>query len=734
MIKAMLMDKKIHRLTIALLAMLFWPLDVRAESLPPLKNGKSPQTLDEVWAGYDPTVEPIDAEICKEWEEDGTVIRAVRYCIGTFKGQKSWMGALYGFPKGGQNLPALVQIHGGGGSASKDACVDNAKRGYATISLNWRADERYLKANDLPKSAQTDWGAVEGRQVAESRGIEANNDKRYDPVPSGRNGGYFLRTLAARRALTFLQHQPEVDGNRLGVDGHSMGGVITLQTAAMDSRVKAAAPSCAPPLDLEDTLKARTYAPSAYALKIECPMLFMSPSNDFHGHVEDMEWIMDRMPNQEFRIARSEHYNHKHNDSCLAAKELWFDAKLKNNYQFPTRPEIAVDLKTEDGRPLVRITPDATQPIDHVDVYFSRDASLSSYHGSKSRYWQFAKPQNKGADYVASIDLFDLSDPLWVFANVHYKLNDPELTKPSDTMTSTTRMTMIDADELQTAGVKADGKTTERIEDFGDDWQKEWNVSSTACESFRLNDRRVPIPKYSKLVLDVQGAESSTLRVSLGDYAKGEYSAVLDIVDGAVSLYPFDLTHTKNGSALMSWQHLPNPRISLKSTRGKLPVFTKLTWKEVPATDFFANRPFQLGEVTKADGKTMLSLKQADKIVGRIETNPKSFKVNKEVVKKDYKDGLQVHSHSEVTYFLKGQYSTFLSTLVPCYQASITFEIHGDGKMLFDSGKMNSNSDPMGINVGVAGVQELKLVVTDGGNGWGGDWVMWADPLLVSEP
>jgi len=65
-----------------------------------------------------------------------------------------------------------------------------------------------------------------------------------DAVESPRNNGWFLATLGARRGLTFLERQPEVDGNKLGVYGHSMGGKLTVLTAGSDKRVKAAAPSC----------------------------------------------------------------------------------------------------------------------------------------------------------------------------------------------------------------------------------------------------------------------------------------------------------------------------------------------------------------------------------------------------------------------------------------------------------------------------------------------------------
>ena len=509
-----------------------------AESLQPLKNGEAPQTVDEAWAGYDPTVEPIEAEVIKEWKEDGVVLRAVRYCIGTFKGQKAWMGALYGFPEGGQHLPGLVQIHGGGGSANKGPCIDNAKRGYATISLSWRADPRYLKTYDLPEAAQTDWGLVEGKQVAESRGIDANNDKRYDPVPSARNGGYFLRTLAARRALTFLAEQPEVDGDKLGVYGHSMGGVITLQTAAIDPRVVAAAPSCAPPIDLEDTLKARTYSASAYASKFHCPILWMSPANDFHGRVEDMEWMMSQSPRNDFRIARSEHYNHKHNNSCLAANELWFDAHLKQGYDFPDRPEIRVVLETADKRPQVQVLADSGQLIDRVEVYFTRDAKHSEYNPVKARFWQFAKTEKKATGFVASLDLVDLEEPLWVFANVHYRLDDHQLSKEADTMTSTSRMIMLGAEELQAAGIKADGQTTLVIEDFDEDWQNEWTGSGGRWESFRLNDARVPIPDFSQLVVELAD-KNAQLTLMVGDNAVGTYNAKAKVLDGKASLLSF---------------------------------------------------------------------------------------------------------------------------------------------------------------------------------------------------
>ena len=47
------------------------------------------------------------------------------------------MAGIYGFPKGGDNLPGLLQIHGGGQYADYNAPLMNAKRGYATLSIAW---------------------------------------------------------------------------------------------------------------------------------------------------------------------------------------------------------------------------------------------------------------------------------------------------------------------------------------------------------------------------------------------------------------------------------------------------------------------------------------------------------------------------------------------------------------------------------------------------------------------
>ena len=198
-----------------------------ADSLPPLK--KVPQNVAELWAGYDPRKEPLQTEVVREWEEDGVVVRYVRFFIGSFKGKPAWMAAFYAFPKsakGGKKLPGVLHMHGGGQRANLHLVKYHAGRGYAALSVNWGG--RPMEGAKAGET-NTDWGAVDPTQNNVPGYFNVlPGDEFLDPQRSPRNCNWFLLTLGCRRGLTFLEQQPEVDGQRLGIRGHSMGGNLTM--------------------------------------------------------------------------------------------------------------------------------------------------------------------------------------------------------------------------------------------------------------------------------------------------------------------------------------------------------------------------------------------------------------------------------------------------------------------------------------------------------------------------
>jgi hypothetical protein len=107
-----------------------------------------------------------------------------------------------------------------------------------------------------------------------------------------------------------------------------------------------------------------------------------------------------------------------------------------------------------------------------------------------------------------------------------------------------------------------------------------------------------------------------------------------------------------------------------------------------------------------------------------------------------YAKGLGVHpydgGHSEITYNLGGRYSKFISDVGLDDEVdggggcgSVNFLVFADGTKIYESGNMANASATQTINVSVAGVQELKLRMTDGGNGFSCDHGDWANARLV---
>ncbi|THF71639.1 hypothetical protein E7T06_01400 [Deinococcus sp. Arct2-2] len=104
---------------------------------------------------------------------------------------------------------------------------------------------------------------------------------------------------------------------------------------------------------------------------------------------------------------------------------------------------------------------------------------------------------------------------------------------------------------------------------------------------------------------------------------------------------------------------------------------------------------------------------------------------------KVYVKGLGVHSVSSIAYALGGQCSTFTADvglddeIDQQTRGSVVFQVFADGAKLFDSGKMTGSSTVKNVNVSVAGKSELKLVVTDAGDGKSYDHADWAAPRLT---
>ena len=101
-----------------------------------------------------------------------------------------------------------------------------------------------------------------------------------------------------------------------------------------------------------------------------------------------------------------------------------------------------------------------------------------------------------------------------------------------------------------------------------------------------------------------------------------------------------------------------------------------------------------------------------------------------------YDRGIGTHATSTIIYDLTDKdYSYFSSYIGVDRQmfgsvGSVTFEVYVDGEKKFDSGVMNSKDPQKYVEVDIADAKELKLVVTNAGNGIGSDHATWGDTKL----
>lgn len=560
---------------------------LHAETLSPLAGKEPPADFSAMWEGFDPRNEPLEKEVLKEWVQDGAVLQVVRYRVGIFKGEKAMMAGVYGYPEGKRGLPGLLQVHGGGQYADHKAVLTNAKRGYATLSIAWAgriSAPGYSvspnvvklfwegKTDDPSYKITTDWGALDAYHAPSRYGKDAFPsipvaEWTLDPVVSPRNNSWFLIALAGRRGLTFLEQQPEVDGDRLGVYGHSMGGKLTVMIAGADRRVKAAAPSCGGISDRfsESDLHLATVSDPPSLERISCPIIFLSPANDFHGRINDLESAVGEIKSKEWRITCSPHHNHQDTAEYEVATQVWFDQHLKGGWPVPKTPQ--AEWVIEEGcLPKMMVRPDPSRPVRSIEVYFTQQGVLQERgkarddsQNTKHRFWKFVQPApfGDGKTWEAELPLFDTNRPVWAFANVHYELDLPIAgagyyygSYETKIFNLSSQLLDLSEEELKKLNVKVAERSDGLVEPFSGSWRKDWFSYNTQKWGIRTNKLYEPhwaAPSPSaRLSLEVRSDSPNKLALWIDGYG-----AELDLLGNH------------------SWQRFSFPASALKNAEGK---------------------------------------------------------------------------------------------------------------------------------------------------------------------
>lgn len=407
-----------------------------------------PKDAIELWRDYNPRTEELDVRIIKQWKADGIVTRYVTFKVGTFKGADSRIAAYYSFPENGKKNAAFVWSHGGGQRAERNRGRYFASQGFATLDINWlgRPMESDIKTN-------TDWGNVDPTQGPRfySKALRKNwkrnlqpDDFTIDSVASPRNSNWFLLAVAARRAITFLEKQPEVDPLKIGFSGFSMGGMVTALTAT-DKRLKAVVPFVGGTgfkhVDFPGGIRGsgisvhfknidlyrRTVDASAYWPHVTCPVMFISSSNDFHSTFERIYQSMDLLQHANWRVSTNMHQNHGPGPEQWVLLNQWFNQHLNGIQQnIPATP--ASTFSIEESTATFTVQPEDQERLLETEIYYSYDPN------SRTRFWNRAESRKDGDTWSSQLQVHK-NLPLYVFALCRYQLDTPVSLERQETST-----------------------------------------------------------------------------------------------------------------------------------------------------------------------------------------------------------------------------------------------------------------------------------------------------------
>ncbi|HCL27217.1 MAG TPA: dipeptidyl aminopeptidase [Candidatus Latescibacteria bacterium] len=217
-----------------------------------------------------------------------------------YRGNRTTVFAWMGLPelKPGEQCPAMVLLHGGGGTAFDEWVRLWNARGYAAIVIDQCGCQPQIPVVDgEPHDRNPDGGPP---------GWDQSVFQITDPLT---DQWQYHAITAAIRAHSLLAHHPDVDAQRIGVTGISWGGYMTCLVAGVDERLKCAVPvyGCGflgensgwkyglfptrPEADIKKWLE--HWDPAVFLPHARMPFLWVNGTNDFAYPMDSMQKSYD---------------------------------------------------------------------------------------------------------------------------------------------------------------------------------------------------------------------------------------------------------------------------------------------------------------------------------------------------------------------------------------------------------------------------------------------------------
>lgn len=303
-----------------------------------------------------------------EWVDESGPVRSLFYANEPYAGKPTRVFAYFASPRtlkdqnaqaAQEKFPAVVLVHGGGGTAFREWAELWAQRGYAAIAMDL-AGHRPVEGENAHRP--------QNRTRLADGGPNQGDEQKFGAIDQSVTEQWQYHAIAAvLRAHSLIRSFPEVDADRTAVTGISWGGYLTCITAGVDKRFKAAVPvyGCGFLHEnsawlnqlgrMSDDQRKRwitLWDPSQYLPSVSMPIFFVNGTNDFAYPLDSYMKSYEAVPGTK-QIRVTVNMPHGHPPGWAPAEiGLFVDQHLRGGDPLPK-----IEMpRSEQGRITARLT------------------------------------------------------------------------------------------------------------------------------------------------------------------------------------------------------------------------------------------------------------------------------------------------------------------------------------------------------------------------------------------